>query len=404
VKTGCIAALIICSLTAVAGAQDFTGVQPAALDQPRIFVNLRRSLNAPALTAKVEGQSLAAIECFLDTGASSVVFSANTSKGLGLQYQRTAAGTPVKYEDVGVGGSESFGVSEPLYAATAPYSSDTDGTDAKDYSASVGPFRSELRTSASFVELVAGDLDVVGMPIIEHHVIVMDVRPVNSFSDKIKTSLVLPGSRAIPAVDEHVPLTPISFASFTEVIPAGAQGPAIAPNLMIGPDPFGDSAKGVAPIARFNKKAVSLTMLLDTGAVTSMISRDVAKQLGVTYSADGSTLVGVPADQQFSLDVGGIGGQKTSRGFYLDCLQLPTDQKKPLRYFKAPVLVSDISVTNPKTGKTYTLDGVFGMNYLVASVAITGGLIPDLGKMVQGPFSFVAIDPDRGTLGLKLKQ
>jgi hypothetical protein len=224
---------------------------------------------------------------------------------------------------------------------------------------------------------------------------------VNSFSDKIKTSLLPIGSRDIPAVNERIPLSIISFAGFTRVIPAAAQGPAIAPNLMIGADPFSPSAHGPTPIARFNKKAVTLTMLLDTGAVTSMISRNVAKQLGVTYSADDSTLVGVPADQQFSLAVGGIGGQKTSRGFYLDCLQLPTDQQKPLRFFKAPVLVSDISVTNPKTGQTFTLDGVFGMNYLVASAAITGGLIPDIGKMVQGPFSFVVIDPDRAVLGLK---
>ncbi|HWB54940.1 MAG TPA: hypothetical protein VG722_12130, partial [Tepidisphaeraceae bacterium] len=95
-------------------AQDFTGVQPAALDQPRIYVNLRRQLSGPALEAKVDGQSSSVVECFLDTGASSVVLSAGTSKGLGIKHEMTMEGTPVKYEDVGVGGGEAFEVSDPL--------------------------------------------------------------------------------------------------------------------------------------------------------------------------------------------------------------------------------------------------------------------------------------------------
>ncbi|HWB54455.1 MAG TPA: aspartyl protease family protein, partial [Tepidisphaeraceae bacterium] len=270
-----------------------------------------------------------------------------------------------------------------------------------DYSQPVGPIRAEMRPSASLLESLTGDLDVAGMPVVLHDVMVMDARPVNKFTDKIKTSLLAEGSKEIPSVDEDVRLTLVSFAQFTKITPPAATGATVAPNPMIGPNPFDSNDRTPAPEARFNGKTVKLTMLLDTGAVTSMISKRVAKELGVTYSADGSTLIGVPKDQQFSLAIGGIGGQKTSLGFYLDCLQIPTDQTKPLQYFKAPVLVSDISVRDSKTGQTFTLDGVFGMNYLVASTAITGGLIPDIGKMVQGPFSYIVIDPDHGTLGLK---
>lgn len=372
------------------------------MDQPRIYVNFRRQPTGPAMTAKVEGQNTAAVECFLDTGAGSVVLSAGTAKALGVNHEMTTAGTPVKYEDVGVGGGEAFEVSEPLYGSTAPYSSDTDGTNPAAYSPPVGPFRCEARASASLLEALTGDLDVAGMPLILHHVMVMDVRPVNTFGDKIKTSLVPPGSRLIPAVDDKVALSVVSFARFTHITPSTAIGATVAPNLMIGPDPFNPLDTVPSPQVAYGNKTAKLSMLLDTGAVCSMISKNVAKQLGVTYSADESTLIGVPADQQFTLDIGGIGGQKTSRGFFLDVLQIPTDHKQPLRFLKAPVLVSDISVQDSKTGQTFTLDGVFGMNFLVGSAAITGGLIPDIGNLVQGPFSFVVIDPDHATLGLKV--
>ena len=44
-----------------------------------------------------------------------------------------------------------------------------------------------------------------------------------------------------------------------------------------------------------------------------------------------------------------------------------------LHYHGAPVLVNDISVADPLTGHSLTLDGIFGMNLLTGSV----DLIPD---------------------------
>jgi hypothetical protein len=132
-----------------------------------------------------------------------------------------------------------------------------------------------------------------------------------------------------------------------------------------------------------------------------MISTRKAAELGVTYAADGSTLVGVPKDQQFSLAVGGIGGSKTSSGFYLDLLALPAKTGEPIVYAKAPLLVCDITIADPATKKPFTLDGVFGMNFLVASANLSGGLLPDIDKIVDGPFQAVVIDHARHTLGVK---
>src|SRR5436189_680018 len=65
-------------------ADDIVGVQPAALDQPRIYLNLRRTRASEPLTAKADGQSQAAIEAFLDTGASALVLSDESFKALGV--------------------------------------------------------------------------------------------------------------------------------------------------------------------------------------------------------------------------------------------------------------------------------------------------------------------------------
>ena len=82
-------------------------------------------------------------------------------------------------------------------------------------------------------------------------------------------------------------------------------------------------------------------------------------------------------------------------------LTLPAKAGEPIVYAKAPVLVSDITVMDPATSKPFTLDGVFGMNFLVASANISGGVLPDVDKIVDGPFQFVVIDHAHATLGVK---
>lgn len=379
--------------------EEITGVQPASLDQPRIFMEVRRQANGQPLVVKVDKEQTGAIEAFLDTGASGIVISHSTAEGLKIQGTQLRGGGVVKYEDVGVGGSEEFGVSEPLWVSLAPYSSNTDGDNEGAYSRPAGPMRMQLKPSGGLLDQLMGGLDIAGMPVMVGKVVVMDCRPLAKM-DKIKTWVVMPGDRSIPQTTRSVPLTYVSFARFTKVSPAGAPGPVVAANPMIGPDPFkGTGGAGVT--VKYKGRSKTLTMLLDTGAACSMISVKRAAELGVTYAADGTTLVGVPAKEQFSLDVGGIGGSKKSTGFYLDVLMLPAKAGQPVTYVKAPVLVSDVTVADAKTGEKFTLDGVFGMNFLVASANITGGLLPDIGEVVNGPFEFVVIDHAHGVMGLK---
>src|SRR3982751_358980 len=118
-KRRVLAALLIaiwCAAT-VAAARDDTieGVQAAALDQPRVYVNLRRTASAAALKTTGEEQ-VSGIEAFLDTGASGSMLSTDTVKKLGIQQLNN-----VIFEDVGVAGSEKFHITEPLFVSMAPY-------------------------------------------------------------------------------------------------------------------------------------------------------------------------------------------------------------------------------------------------------------------------------------------
>jgi hypothetical protein len=160
---------------------------------------------------------------------------------------------------------------------------------------------------------------------------------------------------------------------------------------------------------RHNGKSSSGGWLLDTGAAASMISKKQAAALGIRYKtgpdgADLTELEGVPKEKQFTLTIGGIGGQKTAAGFMLDEMRIPTSEGDELVYKPAPVLVADITVEHPQTKQMITLDGVFGMNLLVASASITGGLAPDLGKMVEGPYDWIVIDHTKGILGLGVRK
>jgi hypothetical protein len=382
-------------------ADDITGVQPAALDQPRIYMNLRREARGEVLMVKVDKESSGAIEAFLDTGASGIVLSNKTAKSLGIKHASTEDHKPFLYEDVGVGGAEQFQISEPLCPSFAPYSSNSDGDNLGAYGKPLAPIRLQIKPSEGLLDALTGGLDIAGMPAMLKKVVVIDARPVNTFTDKLKTSIVDPGDVSIPKTDRHVPLTYVSFARFTRLTPAGGPSPAIASNPMIGADPFSAHDKSQGVVLKYKGKSASVTMLLDTGAAASMISKKTAEALGVRYSDDESSLVGIPEKEQFTLTVGGIGGNKTASGFYLDLLALPARDGAPVRYAKAPVLVSDISVVDPKTHQTFTLDGVFGMNFLTATAEISGGLLPDIGKLTQGPFTFIVIDHAHGVLGLK---
>ena len=389
-------------------AVEIEGVQPAALDQPRVNMCVRREAKGKPLAAAVGIDQTSNIQAFLDTGASGVLLSGKTADALGIQ-RATHGRAKVVFHDIGVAGGEEFGVSEPLYLGLGTFGGP--GEDAGGYPTSLGPLRAQINSGGGLIEMLTGGLDVVGMPAMKGRVVVLDPRPVDTFGATMLAQLLDPRTdrRNIPKCDRHVMLSYASFARFTRTEPAGAQGPALADNPFVGPSPVvgaARNAKGNVPpvIIAHDGKQSSGSWLLDTGAAASMISTEQAKRLGVTYEND--KLAGVPEAEQFGLTVGGVGGQKKAVGFFLDSLTLPTRERDGIVYKRAPVLVVDITVVDPATQENVTLDGVLGMNFFVASANVDmggGGLMPDIRNLTVGAYEAVVFDEPASTLGLKLK-
>ena len=404
-------------LVAQAWAVDVQGVLPAAMDQPRIYLALFRDANGKPLAAKAgsDDAMLAklmgekpdpnaptetfAIEAFLDTGASGTMLADSTAQSLGLK-AAMLHGKPITFYDVGVAGKEPFSVTEPLYVRAAEYSGETDGSNLGAYAPAGGPVRVKLRAAGGILDELTGGTDIAGTPVMAGKVMVVDCRPIAKM-DKLRTQLLAPNDKAIPPVDVVVPLTYVNFDRFTAMSPSDAPKVQTDDNPMIGPNPFDKADRSQTVVLTNKGKTAKITMLLDTGAASSIISTATARQLGIQVDKDGK-LTNVPAKDQFMLPIGGIGGAKDINGFYVDTLQLPTIRNEPVRYVKAPVLVEDITVTDDKTGETYTLGGVFGVNYLVASASVSTGLSAGVDDIHDGAFSWFVIDAVRKTLGLKL--
>src|SRR5438105_3955695 len=123
---------------------------------------------------------------------------------------------------------------------------------------------------------------------------------------------------------------------------SGAPKISAFPSRYFSPSPTSRKAAGTPMLVTPNRsdhpprKSATGTFLLDTGAVTSMISTKLAKQLGIDLDADNKPR-GLPKEQTFDLSVGGMGGEKSSTGLYFDRLELPTREGEPIAFGKAPL-------------------------------------------------------------------
>ena len=439
----------VLSLAANAWAVDLISPQPAALDQPRVNALMRRTSTGSPLSVDLGFGPSFNVEAFYDTGASGILLSNNTADLLGIKRARQPepSGPLVVFEDVGVAGSDKFNVSESLYFALAPYHPDTDVDNRNTYSTvynqTFGPARMQIGplttgTPNPFLE----NLDVFGMPAMAGKVVVMDPKPLDTFADTMRTYVYDPGegfhsttagsNPGIPTTNRHLQLSYANFDRFTKTTPPGGAVPTMRNNPFIGPNPVArlDPNPPVdnTPPVTISDGPFSITgsYLLDTGAAASIISRSQAEGVHVRYKANtyGTSNPklerydptkpndpGVDVENQFVLTVGGVGGTTTVAGFYLDSLLLRTQEGNVanvndpahLRIGQAPVLVADITVKDPITAQTLTLDGVLGMNMLVASAFVTEAFPPSIGDLTPGSFDWLVFDEPAGVLGLDVK-
>ncbi len=100
-------------------------------------------------------------------------------------------------------------------------------------------------------------------------------------------------------------------------------------------------------------------------------------------------------EPDYSVPIGGIGEGDSVEvpGYIIDQLIVPTLNGYNLAYLNARVGVLDISVLDEVTGEPITLDGVFGSNFLVATMDIATWDLADT------PFENVVLDTQRAVLG-----
>jgi hypothetical protein len=431
-----LAATILLALPLVwssgAHAVDILGVQAGSLDQPRMnFVVESADTGQPYDYEGIFGGKSINIFGFLDTGASGIVISDASAAELGLPRQGG-----VEFFDVGVGGATLFDVSQSVRVRAAPYTEqniDNKATYQTVYNQVSGPFHVQVGPSNAVSDPLSDPLDVFGMPTMMGKVVVMDPTPLNSLSDLMHTFIYDPNTPfnpsakdtnpGIPTTSHQVKLSYGDFGRFTETTPSTATGPVISHNPFIGPNPTlaleaNPAVDNTPPVhIGFNGHETSGSFLLDTGAAASFISENLAASLNVRYreavpgqdpqleifDPNHPDAPGTLIDEQFVLPIQGLGGVATVAGFYLDEMLLQTltgsaDPNDPnnIRFVGAPVLVHDVTVVDPLTDQTLTLDGIFGTNFLVASAAL------DFGDLSEGPFDWITFDEPNGILGLNL--
>jgi hypothetical protein len=412
------------------------------------------------------------IPAYFDTGASGILFSTPTSLQFGIPatatiYSDVGVGGTSDFQvspDLKIALAHFYPRNDLDQFAdagqTIPITSMYQPLPAPNTSvrAQVGPYEPLVENPITDeLAILLGELsavDVIGMPAMKGLVVVIDPKPVNNFGQLLEldfenateipdvfmrtfvyspNTLFNPATQntdpGIPNTSHRVKLSYGTFDRFTQVTPLGADGPTLERNPFIGVDPVAvlegkptDGTPGIK-ITRQTAGGQTLTSegnwLLDTGAAASMISREQAEAIGVkyrdgTYKSDAPILEdeeGNVLPNQFQLTIGGIGGQFTAAGFFLDSALLRTMEGNPLddndpnhiNFLNAAVLIADITVADPLTGETLTLDGIFGMNFLTASVNLSqGDGFPEITDMATGYFDWITFDETNGILGLDL--
>lgn len=367
------------------------------------------------------------IPAYLDTGTSGMILDQTSVQDLGIKNENYNGG-PVVFNDIGIGGGQSFTVSEPLYMGLAPNNPHADVNNpatyqsvyTQTYGTSSSPLRLELNPQTTYDpnNLFAEPTNILGMPFMMGKVVVMDPTPVfssdpNTFGD-MNTYIYNPGTPynasaaqtnpGIPPTGLHVQLSYADFLPFTTQYPPEAPGPTFAPNPFIGPNPIHQvnpnvPAGNTPPLSiSFGARNTNGSFLFDTGAQISFISRAMAANLHVhyqagTYGTTAPVLVDDNGDKipnQQPVQIQGTDGTTvTSARFILDSLTVQTVEGTPITFTDVPVLVQDVSIQDPSSGKILTLDGDFGANMMFGSDS-TGQ---------KASFNWVTFDQPNGLLG-----
>lgn len=358
------------------------GTLEAALGQPMVQVRLvdgRRVLTGRSSELErllgQEDEVVRSFPAFLDTGAGSFVISRATAQRFGVEAMPDAV-----YHEVGLHGEVQMGVSRPYSVALAG----SDGGGARvEFATIEREARLLLNRSAEapLLQQLGAGVDVVGMPAIQRLVVeIVPTAPKAQVEIEDLHELLQPPlvrlHEARPRVAPRDFVVPLEYMDFNRRRHPQNAGPlpALAANPVI---------TGIT--VDHDGRSMAGEWLLDTGAASSLISSAHAQRLGLLDEA------GKPArEPDFRLTVTGISGTPREHpGFVVDLVRVPADRDRAIEYRRVHVIVRDVLV-RLDDGRDVTLDGVFGMNLLLASATGLHDGVPD--KVADAPFTRVWID------------
>jgi hypothetical protein len=359
----------------IAECSDFEidGTYEASMDIPRIYFLLKDSPEGPPRL--VDG----VFELnygYLDTGASGILMSRETADT--MQIATDANGV---FVDTGIGGDEFFDVSEPLYIGTLDFESE----DAENPDAYHVYSQWRFQVSREYVEWPNEPLDVLGIPVMAGRTAILKpISDFNIFDDSGDSS----GSMYFTADikdsnDPNIPATDFQVALRFEKYINPSNPLNIPPLPVQAYNPVIDNIT-----VEYNGLSSTGNYLFDSGAMTSIISVAQGMALGLV-DANGDPI----AEADFWIPIGGIGGEVDLPGFILDKLSVPTLNGFNLVFLNARVCVHDIGILDERSGEFIVLDGVFGDNFICASMNI------DTWDISSTPFDNIVIDTRRGLLG-----
>jgi hypothetical protein len=350
---------------------EIDGTYEASIDLPRIYFLLTRSPNEPPI--EVDG-AFEVNYAFLDTGASGILLSRETADIMQIDVDPNA-----QFVDTGVGGDEYFDVSEPLYIGTADYESD------EAYDTNIYDIHEQWRfqVSQEYADGFLGEaIDVLGVPVMAGKAAVLKpITDFNIFDDDI-TSMYF-WANIVEANDPNIPPTDFQVALRFEKYINPSNPENIPPLPVLAYNPMIDNV-----VVEHNGVSTNANLLLDTGGTISIISVARGMDLGLV-DANGEPIV----DCAFSIPIGGIGGIVELPGFIIDKLSVPTLSGFNLVFLNARVCVHDIGVFDEARGDFIILDGIFGDNFMCASIDMESWDISST------PFDNIVIDMKNGLLG-----
>ena len=424
------AVILFCTTISDALALEVQGVQPYALDQPRVPAILRTPKKGIPLSTYSElvDRHLFAFDCFLDTGASRIILS-RTDRDT-LQVKNTGA----TVEDYGIAGTETFDVSMPYVLCAGD--SHTDITDPLDFryclrctlqlrrqgqnpldalpkglAGKLSGTMGELGFSSQDMgQMMMPSINVVGTPFLEKHVAVLNPQSVTGALDAFQSLSGMGGSGGgsgdpFEALDNLLEKMEKSEAQGrnlgrigVDILRTDQSYPA--PQIMV-PLTMKNMEQREVPVTSakvpfvsgallsHGHRQVRLDLLVDTAGAVSLISPKFARQLNLDLDRP-----------QITTQIQGIGkGALTLKGYWIDRLQVPTQRGGPLVFRNVPFFVADVP----------GLPGSMGANLLIPSVYLETDLqkiqknpISILGSLRMGPMPFrrIIIDLPRGYLGL----